>query len=270
MKTESPNILKTILKQKRVEVALRSRDVPFSRLMSKISSKPPTRGFSDVLISHVEAGKIGVIAEIKKASPSKGIIRKDFDPKSLALIYESAGAACLSVLTDLKFFQGSERDLSEAHRACSLPILRKDFIIDPYQVAEARIIGADAILLIVAALSQESMRELAGFAQEIGLDVLVEVHDYNDLERAIELDTKVIGINNRDLRSFVTNIDTTLNLLPHIPADKLVVTESGISSRQDVSYMREHGVNTFLVGEAMMRSPDPAFEFGNLFKGFSK
>ena len=265
MKENIPDVLKKILKRKQEEIVDRSRDVPLSKLASDISHLPPTRRFTDVLLERAASGKIGVIAEIKKASPSKGIIRKNFEVKSLAKNFEESGAACLSVLTDSDFFHGSEKNLMEARQACLLPVLRKDFIIDPYQVAEARAIGADAILLIVAALSQNLMLELASFAKEMKLDILVEVHNRSELDRALELETKIIGINNRDLHTFTTAIDTTLKLLPYVPSEKLVVTESGILSTKDVALMREHCVTTFLFGEAMMRATDPGKEFRKLF-----
>ena len=269
MKKNIPDVLKKILKRKQEEIIDRRRDVPLSKLVSDISNLPSTRRFTDVLLERAASGKIGVIAEIKKASPSKGIIRKNFEVKSLAKNFEEVGAACLSVLTDSDFFHGSEKNLMEARQACLLPVLRKDFIIDPYQVAEARAIGADAILLIVAALSQNLMLELASFAKEMNLDILVEVHNRTELDRALELETKIIGINNRDLHSFITTVDTTLKLLPYVPSEKLVVTESGILSAKDVALMREHCVTTFLVGEAMMRATDPGREFRKLFGNFS-
>ena len=269
MKENIPDVLKNILKRKQEEIVERSRNVPLSELVSDISYLPPPRRFTDVLLEHSASGKLGVIAEIKKASPSKGIIRKSFDVKSLAKTFEEVGAACLSVLTDSDFFHGSEKNLMEARQACLLPVLRKDFIIDPYQVAEARVIGADAILLIVAALSQNLMLELASFAKEVNLDILVEVHNRAELDRALELETEIIGINNRDLHDFSTTVETTLKLLPYVPSEKLVVTESGILSIQDVALMRENNVTTFLVGEAMMRATDPAYEFRKLFGSFS-
>jgi len=265
MKKNIPDVLKKILKRKQEEIVDRRRDVPLSKLASDISRLPSTRRFTDVLLERAASGKIGVIAEIKKASPSKGIIRKNFEVKSLAKTFEEAGATCLSVLTDSDFFHGSEKNLMEARQACLLPVLRKDFIIDPYQVVEARAIGADAILLIVAALSQNLMLELANCAKEVNLDILVEVHNRGELDRALELETRIIGINNRDLHSFTTTVDTTLELLPYVPSEKLVVTESGILSAKDVVLMREHCVSTFLVGEAMMRATDPGTEFRKLF-----
>ncbi len=208
-----------------------------------------------------------MIAEIKKASPSKGVIRADFQPAQIAASYQAGGASCLSVLTDIDFFQGCDAYLQQARSACELPVLRKDFTVDPYQVVEARAIGADAILLIVAALDNDQMRELARTAAEVGLDVLVEVHDRAELERALELATPLIGINNRDLHSFETRLETTLELLPHIPADRLVITESGIHTAADVALMRNHQVFGFLVGEAFMRAHEPGEKLRELFFG---
>jgi len=217
------------------------------------------------LRAKLSAGLPAVIAEIKKASPSKGLLREDFDPPAIARSYERHGAACLSVLTDADFFQGCEAYLQQARAACGLPVLRKDFIIDPYQVYEARVIGADCILLIVAALDDSALRELAQLAAELHMDVLVEVHDAGELQRALALNTPLIGINNRNLRSFETRLETTLDLLEHIPADCIVITESGIHSRDDVALLRGRGVNAFLVGEAFMRAPDPGEALAKLF-----
>jgi len=211
------------------------------------------------------AGRAAVIAEIKKASPSKGVIRPDFAPAEIAAQYAAGGAACLSVLTDRDFFHGSESALQAARAACELPALRKDFTIDPYQVAEARAIGADAILLIVAALSDAQLRELSAAAAEYGLDVLVEVHDRAELERALELPTRLVGINNRNLRDFSTRLETTLELLDVVPADRVVVTESAIHTRDDVARMRAAGVSAFLIGEAFMRADDPGAALRQLF-----
>jgi indole-3-glycerol phosphate synthase len=206
-----------------------------------------------------------VVAEIKRASPSKGLLRADFDPAAIAKSYEKAGAACMSVLTDKEFFQGTSRHLSEAREACALPALRKDFLIDPYQVFESRALGADCVLLIAACLAAQEMRELEALSQGLGMAVLVEVHDAAELELALELKTPLIGINNRNLRSFETRLETTLDLLPRVPSNRVVITESGILSRADVARMREHGVNGFLVGEAFMRAPDPGAELKKLF-----
>lgn len=260
-----PTILRKILARKAEEVAERAAAVSLGQLEDSIAGQSATRGFADVLRSRVDAGQVAVIAEVKRASPSKGVIREDFKPADIAASYERGGAACLSVLTDRDFFQGSEEYLREARAHCALPVLRKDFTVDPYQVVEARAIGADAVLLIVAALEDARMMELAQAAQEVGLDVLVEVHDRAELERALALDTPLVGINNRDLHSFETSLDTTLDLLPHIPEHRLVVTESGIHTPADVALMRDHGVLTFLVGEAFMRAPDPGSRLQELF-----
>ena len=223
------------------------------------------RGFENSLRYNIAAGKAGVIAEVKKASPSKGVLREDFRPAEIASSYAKHGAACLSVLTDERFFQGAPDYLKQARAACSIPVLRKDFIIDPYQVYQARAWGADCILLIVAALDHGLMRELEACAHEIGMDVLVEVHDADELEAALKLDTALLGINNRNLRTFETTLDTTIQLLPRIPENKLVITESAIRTRDDVQRMRDHAVHAFLVGEAFMRAQDPGVELAHLF-----
>ncbi|HZH44693.1 MAG TPA: indole-3-glycerol phosphate synthase TrpC [Lysobacter sp.] len=251
------DILTTILARKREEVAQRSRIRPLDELRARAAHQPPTRGFVGAIERRLRAGEAAVIAEIKQASPSKGVIRKDFDPPGIARGYEAAGAACLSVLTDVDFFQGSNLHLGAARAACSLPALRKDFIVDPYQVYESRLIGADCILLIVAALEDGPMIELAGLAMELGMDVLVEVHDIDELERALQTDCALIGVNNRNLRTFEVSLDTTLSLKDAVPPDRILVTESGIGSRDDVARMRAHGVHAFLVGESLMRQPDP-------------
>jgi len=219
----------------------------------------------EAIRKRLDGGEPAVIAEIKKASPSKGVIRPDFDPAAIAKSYEAGGAACLSVLTDVDFFQGADEYLVQARTACALPVLRKDFIVDPYQVVEARAIGADCILLIAAALDDTRMQELAGTAQELGLDVLVEVHDGEELERALRLELPLVGINNRDLRTFETRLETTLELLDAIPGDRIVVTESGIHTPDDVARMREHGVHAFLVGETFMRAEQPGERLAELF-----
>ncbi len=260
-----PTILRNILARKAEEVAQRRSQRSLADLETLIGEQSAARGFMPALQKRVAAGDAAVIAEVKKASPSKGVIREDFDPAEIAASYESGGAACLSVLTDVDFFQGADAYLQAARQACSLPVLRKDFTVDSYQVIEARAIGADAILLIVAALEDAQMRELASTAAEFGLDVLVEVHDRLELERALELDVTAVGINNRDLHSFDTRLETTLELLPHIPDDHLVITESGIHSVEDVSLMRAAGVHSFLVGEAFMRAPQPGDKLRELF-----
>ena len=260
-----PTILRKIIDRKYEEVADRLVKTPLSELEAAIASQTPVRGFAAALKASVNAGRAAVIAEVKKASPSKGVIREQFVPAEIAASYERGGASCLSVLTDVDFFQGGDAYLQQARAACALPVLRKDFTVDPYQVVEARAIGADAILLIVAALEQSQMVELAATAAECALDVLVEVHDRAELDRALELDTPLVGINNRDLHSFDTSLDTTFSLLPHIPEDRIVITESGIHTADDVAAMREHNVNAFLVGEAFMRAEEPGDRLQELF-----
>ena len=258
-------ILHKILARKREEVAERRPRNSLASLEQRIAEQTAVRGFAAAIAARVAAGQAAVIAEVKKASPSKGVIRADFQPAQIAASYQRGGAACLSVLTDVDFFQGSDAYLQQARAACELPVLRKDFTVDPYQVIEARAIGADAVLLIVAALEQEQMRELAHTAAEVGVDLLVEVHDRAELERALELETPLIGINNRDLHSFETRLETTLELLPYIPADRQVVTESGIHSAEDVASMRNHQVHGFLVGEAFMRAQEPGEKLREMF-----
>ncbi|GHD33558.1 indole-3-glycerol phosphate synthase TrpC [Parahalioglobus pacificus] len=260
-----PTILRKIIDRKYEEVADRLAQTPLSELEAAIASQTPVRGFAAALKASVNAGRSAVIAEVKKASPSKGVIREQFVPAEIAASYERGGASCLSVLTDVDFFQGGDTYLQQARAACVLPVLRKDFTVDPYQVIEARAIGADAILLIVAALEQSQMVELAAAAAECALDVLVEVHDRAELDRALELDTPLVGINNRDLHSFDTSLDTTFSLLPHMPEDRIVITESGIHTAGDVAAMREHDVNAFLVGEAFMRAEEPGDRLQELF-----
>ena len=258
-------ILHKILARKREEVAERRPRNSLASLEQRIAEQTAVRGFAAAIAARAAAGQAAVIAEVKKASPSKGVIRADFQPAQIAASYQRGGAACLSVLTDVDFFQGSDAYLQQARAACELPVLRKDFTVDPYQVIEARAIGADAVLLIVAALEQEQMRELAHTAAEVGVDVLVEVHDRAELERALELETPLIGINNRDLHSFETRLETTLELLPYIPADRQVVTESGIHTAEDVALMRNHQVHGFLVGEAFMRAQEPGEKLREMF-----
>jgi indole-3-glycerol phosphate synthase len=265
MTGNASTILRKIIERKREEVAtLKQRD-SIGSLEQRIADQSPVRGFARALQERVAAAEPAVIAEVKKASPSKGVIRADFQPAQIAASYQSGGASCLSVLTDVDFFQGSDTYLQEARAACDLPVLRKDFTVDPYQVIEARAIGADAVLLIVAALEGDQMQELAHTAAELGLDVLVEVHDRAELERALELDTSLIGINNRDLHTFETRLETTLELLPYVPADHVVVTESGIHTAEDVALMRNHQVYSFLVGEAFMRAPEPGEKLREMF-----
>ena len=260
-----PDILKKILARKAEEVAERKARLSGAALEERIAAAPPRNRARAALEERIAAGGAAVIAEIKKASPSKGVLREDFRPAEIARSYERGGAACLSVLTDVDFFQGADEYLQEARAACGLPVLRKDFMIDPWQVREARAIGADCILLIVAALEDGQMRELADCAAELGMDVLVEVHDRRELERALALPCRMIGINNRDLRTFEVSLDTTLGLLADIPADRLVVTESGIHTPEDVARMRAAGVHAFLVGEAFMRADDPGGRLAELF-----
>lgn len=258
------DILNKILAVKRDEISAAKRASSLSALHER-AQQHTQRDFIAALRQHNQQGKPGIIAEVKKASPSKGVIRTDFNPAEIAKSYQQGGAACLSVLTDAQFFQGSEAYLQQARAACALPVLRKDFMIDSWQVAEARAMGADCILLIVAALEESQMQELEACAHQLGMAVLVEVHDGKELEQALKLTTPLIGINNRNLRSFETSIDTTLDLLPQLPPDRLLVTESGIASVQDVQRLRQAGVNNFLVGEAFMRAADPGTELAKLF-----
>lgn len=265
----TPTVLRRILDRKHEEVDERRRVRPLAELHARLADAPPVRGFADALARRVARGGSAVIAEIKKASPSRGLIRADFDPAALARSYESGGAACLSVLTDIDFFQGADAYLQAARAAVALPVLRKDFTIDPYQVIETRMLGADCVLLIVAAFREQPGRlgELAALATEIGLDVLVEVHDAVELELALAIPGRLIGINNRNLHTFETSLQTTLGLLERIPAERIVVTESGIASVADVTMMRAHGVHAFLVGESLMRAPDPGARLRELFGG---
>jgi indole-3-glycerol phosphate synthase len=262
---ETPDILKKILARKVEEIDERNRTVDLRKLSRRVEDADPPRGFLASLYRKVNAGLPAVIAEIKKASPSRGILREDFDPAQIAASYERGGAAGLSVLTDVDFFKGTDSYLQQARAACSLPVLRKDFIIDPYQVYEARALGADCVLLIVAALGDVMLRELLQLAAHLGMDTLVEVHDREELERALLMPAPLIGINNRDLRSFETSLEVTLGLLKLIPDDHLVVTESGIHARDDVALMRSRGVNAFLVGEAFMRATEPGEKLVELF-----
>jgi indole-3-glycerol phosphate synthase len=259
------DILQRIIARKAEELAVLVRNEPLPAVRQHAQAAAPARDFAGALRARVAAGKPAVIAEVKKASPSKGLLRENFDPAAIAASYEAHGAACLSVLTDRDFFQGSADDLRAARAACALPVLRKDFMIDPYQVYEARTFGADCILLIVAALDDGRMAELESVANELGMAVLVEVHDGGELERALQLKTPLLGINNRNLRTFETRLETTLGLLDRIPAGRMVITESGILTPQDVALMRARNVNGFLVGEAFMRAPEPGAELARLF-----
>jgi indole-3-glycerol phosphate synthase len=259
------DILAKILETKKVEVATARQMRSESDMLREAKSRKDLRGFARALEEKITQGKPAVIAEIKKASPSKGVIRENFNPVEIASSYAAHGAACLSVLTDVKFFQGSYDYLRQARAACSLPVLRKDFMIDPYQIVHARALGADCILLIVAALSPQQLREFESVATELGMDVLVEVHDRAELDVALELNTSLIGINNRNLRTFETSLQTTLDLLPAIPEGKRVITESGILAPEDVKQMRDHDVHAFLVGEAFMRAPEPGAALHDLF-----
>ncbi|MBK8015803.1 MAG: indole-3-glycerol phosphate synthase TrpC [Betaproteobacteria bacterium] len=260
------DILDKIILVKRQEVAAAQERISHGELERLCSQLPPARGFAGALQRRVSQAQAAVIAEIKKASPSKGLLRENFDPPGIAASYEKHGAACLSVLTDEQFFQGHRDYLVEARTACQLPVLRKDFMIDPYQIVESRAMGADCVLLIVSALEQRLMESLEEIAISLGLSVLVEVHDSAELDRALCLRTPLIGINNRNLRTFETSLDVTLGLLDRIPSDRLVITESGIHSPVDVANMRSHGVHAFLVGEAFMKAPDPGVELERLFR----
>jgi indole-3-glycerol phosphate synthase len=259
------DILNTIVGVKREEVALSLSKVPLSAMRADAEQRLMTRDFVGALRQKIEAGASGVIAEIKKASPSKGVIREDFVPADIAQSYTMGGAACLSVLTDRQFFQGQPDYLKQARASCHLPVLRKDFMVDPYQIYESRVMGADAILLIAACLDDGQMRELEALALSLNMAVLVEVHDEHELERALRLTTPLVGINNRNLRTFEVSLQTTLSLRERIPSDRLLVTESGILSAEDVALMREHGVHAFLVGEAFMRAETPGKALADLF-----
>lgn len=263
--SDTPTILKKIIHRKKEEVAERKQRRARSELERFALELGPCRGFVAALQRKLAEDKPGVIAEIKKASPSKGVIRADYDPGEIAKSYEKHGAACLSVLTDIDFFQGADEHLISARSAVSLPVIRKDFIVDGYQLAESRAMGADCILLIVAALDQRELVALNVEAQALGLDVLVEVHNKVELERALELPNELIGINNRDLHTFEVSLDTTLSLLSGIPRERTVITESGILAKVDVALMRENGVNAFLVGESFMRASEPGQKLGELF-----
>ncbi len=268
--SQTPDILKKILQRKGEEIEIRSKQISMRRLSEQAANCPSPRGFVNAIQAQLQLQQPAVIAEIKKASPSKGILRANFDPVSIAKSYEINGATCLSILTDKDFFQGANEYLEQVHEICKLPILRKDFIIDAYQVYEARAIGADCILLIVAALGDAQLNDLAGLATHLGMDVLIEVHDYGELERALTLKMPLIGINNRNLRTFETHLTTTLELLHWISEEYIVVSESGIHTPNDVTLLRQAGVHSFLVGEAFMKATDPGVTLTHLFKGYQK
>jgi indole-3-glycerol phosphate synthase len=268
--TNTPTVLKKILAKKAEDVAARRASVSLDQLKSQCQEgrgeqEGEIRGFANALAAKIEQGQAAVIAEVKKASPSKGIIRVDFDPVSIAQSYEKGGATCLSVLTEQDFFLGADEYLKMARAATRLPVLRKDFVMDPYQVYESFMLGADCILLIVAALEQAKMEELHGIARELGLDVLVEVHNEEELDRGLLIDNPMIGINNRDLHTFDTTLETTFGLLDKIPDNRIIVTESGILTTDDVAAMRGHDVNTFLVGETFMRADEPGMKLLEMF-----
>jgi indole-3-glycerol phosphate synthase len=259
------DILQRIVETKRGEIRAARATVPLAQMERRVRESPPVRDFVGALRAKIAAGRPAVIAEVKRASPSKGLLRENFDPVAIARSYERGGAACLSVLTDREYFQGAPEHLAAARGACALPVLRKDFVIDPYQVFESRAMGADCILLIAAVLDLAAMRELETTAFALGMAVLVEVHDGAELEKAMQLGTPLIGINNRDLRSFETRLETTLELMPSVPAPRIVVTESGVTAKQNVVLLWDAGVRAFLVGEAFMRAAEPGEELNRLF-----
>ena len=264
-KLEADNALSRIVEHKQQELLNTKAARSLSELEQAVVQQSAPRGFLQAIETTLSAGRSAVVAEVKKASPSKGVIREHFIPAEIAASYQHGGASCLSVLTDQHFFQGANAYLIQARDACDLPVLRKDFMIDEWQVWEARALGADCILLIVAVLEDELLHTMAALAAELDMDVLVEVHDENELQRALALDTRLIGINNRDLRTFETSLETTVDLLAQIPTDRIVVTESGIHTKDNVRHMRDHMVNTFLVGEAFMRADNPGAELTRLF-----
>jgi indole-3-glycerol phosphate synthase len=261
----SDNVLDKIVAVKHEEIAAAKKKKPLEAVREDALSRVLTRDFEGALRAKLAAGQAAVIAEIKKASPSKGVLREEFIPADIAQSYAEHGAACLSVLTDRQFFQGSTDALKQARASCDLPVLRKDFMVDPYQVYEARVMGADCILLIAACLSDAQMAELEGIARMLDMAVLVEVHDAAELQRALKLKTRLVGINNRNLRTFEVSLDATLGMLKDVPADRLLVTESGILRREEVQKMRGAGVHAFLVGEAFMRADDPGVALAELF-----
>lgn len=262
----SGTILDTIIQTKREEVSAGRQRISEADLLQQAAQQSAPRGFATALQSRVAAGQAAVIAEVKKASPSKGVLRDPFHPADIAQSYEKGGAACLSVLTDVNYFQGHDDYLQQARSVCQLPVIRKDFMIDTWQVVQARAIGADAILLIASALSLTHMQELESCACSVGLDVLVEVHDAAEMEMALQLQTPLVGVNNRNLKTFEVSLQTSLSLKERVPTGKLLVTESGIAGRKDVELMRANGIHAFLVGEAFMRSPDPGLALSELFR----
>jgi len=259
------DILNKILLRKQQEVSQRSARLPLSKLKAQLKDAAKPRGFSAALQTAIADNKPAIIAEIKKASPSKGLIRAHFQPDSIALSYANAGASCLSVLTDIDFFQGADHYLKQARAACNLPVLRKDFIVDAWQVYESALLGADCILLIVAALNDAQLSEFSAIAQQLQMDVLLEVHDEEELERALNIPAPLLGINNRNLRTFEVSLQTTLSMQSRVPSDRVLVTESGILTAKDVDILRAANVNAFLVGEAFMRAPDPGHALRELF-----
>lgn len=266
--SQTPDILKKIIFRKLDEIQEGCERIPLREMKQKalMMTTSPTKGFANAMQAKLDAGQSAVIAEIKKASPSKGILRDPFDPVEIAKSYQANGAACLSVLTDRDFFQGSNEYLQQVREAVDLPIIRKDFIVDDYQVYEARMIGADCILLIAAAIGDAQMSELTETALTLGMDVLIEVHNEDEMERALKLPLPMIGINNRDLHTFDVSLETTIRMLDMIPDDRIVITESGILAPDDVVKMRRHDVNSFLVGEAFMRADNPGEKLAELFK----
>ena len=259
-------MLTKIISTKRNEISQRKKDIPLSSLEGRIKSIPSPRGFKKSLLGSIERGVPAIIAECKKASPSKGVICQNYDPADIANQYEIGGASCISVLTDTDYFQGANQDLEAVKRACSLPILRKDFMIDPYQIVESRNLGADCILLIVACLSISQIKELSSLSYSLGMDVLIEAHNVEELEIAITIPDAIIGINNRNLKTFETDINTSIELRKQIPDSKLLVTESGIVSSEDIEALRENGINSFLVGEAFMKATRPGDALKKLFR----
>ncbi len=261
----TPTVLKKIIDRKFEEIAERQKQASITDLQAHLAGLPPTRGFANAIASKVALKQPAVIAEVKKASPSKGVIREDFHPVQIAKSYEAGGATCLSVLTDVDFFQGADAYMREARNAVTLPVIRKDFMVDEYQIIESRVLGADCVLLIAACLSEEKLNSLHALAVKLGLDVLIEVHNEAELALALKLDNQLIGINNRDLHTFETSLETTYRLQAMIPQDRVVVTESGIHTRDDVQAMRDRGIHAFLVGEAFMRADEPGECLKNLF-----